>query len=40
MKGLGISAAINHNMRIGISYLTYIDQPVANAPLAKPQRPD
>jgi len=38
--GITIPSAINHNMRVGISYLRYIDKPIANAPLTKPQRPD
>jgi len=38
--GVTIPAAIDHNMRVGISYLTYVEhEPVAKTVLAKPQRP-
>jgi hypothetical protein len=35
-----IPSAINHNMRVGIGYLTYVEQPLAKTVLAKPQRPN
>ncbi len=35
-----IPSAINHNMRVGIGYLTYIEHPLARQVLAKPERPD
>lgn len=38
--GITIPAAINHNMRVGIGYLTYVEQPIAQTALPKPQRPD
>jgi hypothetical protein len=39
--GVTIPAAIDHNMRVGISYLTYVEHdPVAKTVSAKPQRPD
>jgi hypothetical protein len=38
--GITIPGAIDHNMRVGIGYLTYIEkQPMAKTELAKPQRP-
>ncbi len=38
--GITVPGAIDHNMRVGIGYLTYIENhPDAGAVLAKPQRP-
>lgn len=38
--GITVPAAIDHNMRVGIGYLTYMErQPIAKTLLAKPQRP-
>lgn len=38
--GITIPGAIDHNMRVGIGYLTYVEkQPIAKTVLAKPQRP-
>jgi hypothetical protein len=34
-----IPGAIDHNMRVGISYLTYVEEPIAKTALPKPQRP-
>jgi hypothetical protein len=34
-----IPGAIDHNMRVGIGYLTYVEVPIAKQALAKPQRP-
>lgn len=38
--GITIPGAIDHNMRVGIGYLTYVDHPIAKTVLAKPERPD
>lgn len=38
--GVTIPGAIDHNMRVGISYLTYVEKPIAKTVLPKPQRPD
>ena len=39
--GVTVPAAIDHNMRVGIGYVTYVEgQPIAKTLLAKPQRPD
>ena len=39
--GITIPGAIDHNMRVGISYLTYVErETLSKAPLPKPQRPD
>jgi len=39
--GITIPAAIDHNMRVGISYLTWVEQEaISENVLAKPQRPD
>jgi len=38
--GVTIPGAIDHNMRVGIGYLTYVEEPIAKTVLAKPQRPD
>jgi hypothetical protein len=38
--GITIPGAIDHNMRVGIGYLTYIENPIAKTALPKPQRPD
>ena len=37
--GITIPGAIDHNMRVGIGYLRYVD-PLASQVLAKPQRPN
>ena len=38
--GITVPGAIDHNMRVGISYLTYVEkEPIAKTVLAKPQRP-
>lgn len=37
--GITIPGAIDHNMRVGIGYLTYVDEPIAKSELVKPQRP-
>lgn len=38
--GITVPGAIDHNMRVGIGYLTYVENaPVARTVLAKPQRP-
>ena len=38
--GITIPGAVDHNMRVGISYLTYVEKaPLAKTVLAKPQRP-
>ncbi len=38
--GITIPGAIDHNMRVGISYLTYVEkEPIAKTVLTKPQRP-
>jgi len=37
--GITIPGAIDHNMRVGISYLTYVEEPIAKTALPKPQRP-
>lgn len=38
--GVTIPGAIDHNMRVGIGYLTYVEEPIAKTVLPKPQRPD
>jgi hypothetical protein len=40
--GITIPGSIDHNMRVGISYLTYVDKTVLTKTVlsAKPQRPD
>jgi hypothetical protein len=39
--GITVPGAIDHNMRVGIGYLTYVEnQPVTSTVLAKPHRPD
>jgi membrane protease YdiL (CAAX protease family) len=40
--GITVPGSIDHNMRVGISYLTYVDNTVLTKPdlSAKPQRPD
>jgi Type II CAAX prenyl endopeptidase Rce1-like len=38
--GITIPGAIDHNMRVGIGYLTYVEEPIAKTVLAKPQRPN
>jgi hypothetical protein len=40
--GITVPGSIDHNMRVGISYLTYVDKTVLTKPVlsAKPQRPD
>ena len=40
--GITVPGSIDHNMRVGISYLTYVDDTVLTKPVlsAKPQRPD
>lgn len=40
--GITIPGSIDHNMRVGISYLTYVEQTELTKPVlsAKPQRPD
>jgi hypothetical protein len=35
-----IPNAINHNMRVGIGYLTYVEKPIASHVLTKPQGPN
>lgn len=35
-----IPGAIDHNMRVGLGYLTYMEEPIAKNVLAKPQRPN
>ncbi len=38
--GITVPGAIDHNMRVGIGYLTYVEnEPVSTTVLAKPQRP-
>ena len=38
--GVTVPAAIDHNMRVGIGYVTYVEtQPIVKTVLAKPQRP-
>jgi len=37
--GITIPGAIDHNMRVGLGYLTYVEDPIAGQVLAKPQRP-
>ena len=38
--GITIPGAIDHNMRVGIGYLTYVEkEPIAKTVLTKPQRP-
>ena len=38
--GITVPGAIDHNMRVGIGYLTYVEhEPMAKTVLAKPQRP-
>ena len=38
--GITVPAAIDHNMRVGIGYLTYVEKaPIAKTDLPKPQRP-
>jgi hypothetical protein len=34
--GITIPGAINHNMRVGIGYLTYVEEPIAKTVLTKP----
>jgi hypothetical protein len=40
--GITIPGSLDHNMRVGISYLTYVDKTVLTKTVlsAKPQRPD
>jgi hypothetical protein len=38
--GITVPGAIDHNMRVGIGYLTYVEEPITKTVLAKPQRPD
>jgi hypothetical protein len=38
--GITVPGAIDHNMRVGIGYLTYVEEPIARTVLAKPQRPN
>ena len=35
-----IPGAIDHNMRVGLGYLTYMEEPIAKHVLSKPQRPN
>jgi hypothetical protein len=35
-----IPGAIDHNMRVGLGYLTYVEEPIAKTVLAKPQGPN
>jgi len=38
--GITIPGTIDHNMRVGIGYLTYVEKtPIAKTVLPKPQRP-
>jgi hypothetical protein len=37
--GITVPGAIDHNMRVGLGYLTYVNEPVAKTELVKPHRP-